>query len=113
MYAVIGLFIVVNAVVEPWYLTWVVPFLCFAIPSGVKPGGWRSPSWGWLLLSGTVMLTDLTYSPHFDRSLWVWVRLAEYGPLFCLLLLRVAERVTEALPSRSARVSTGGEGSRG
>lgn len=113
MYLVIGLFILVNAVVEPWYLTWVVPLLCFAIPSGAKLGGWRSPSWGWLLLSGTVVLTDLTYSPSFDRALWLWVRLAEYGPLFCLLLLWVAERVTEMLPSRSAGVSTGGEGSRG
>ncbi|HEX9015351.1 MAG TPA: glycosyltransferase 87 family protein, partial [Chloroflexota bacterium] len=102
IYAVIGLFIVMNAVVEPWYLTWIVPFLCFAIPSGSLPGGWRAPSWGWLLLSGTVMLTDLTYSASFDRGTWLWVRVAEYGPLFCLLLLWAAGRVVQGRAPRAA-----------
>ncbi len=128
----LGAFVLLNAVVEPWYLTWIVPFLCFSLPTkrevadgmsggvgegvsegagegasgragvdGAARGGgkrrgagvdWLAPSWGWLLLSGSIVLTDLTYAPGFAGSDWIWIRVAEYGPLYGLLAVWVWRR---------------------
>jgi hypothetical protein len=84
-YWMLGLFILLNAVVEPWYLTWMVPFLCFTLGAGRGGMPRLDPALGWLLLSGFVVLTDLTYLPGVGSSLWVWVRSAEYLPLYGLL----------------------------
>jgi len=86
-YHLVGLFLLLNAVVEPWYLTWMVPFLCFFLTANPRGLPRLEPALGWLLLSGLVTLTDLTYRPGFPPGLWVWVRAAEYGPLFLLMLL--------------------------
>ncbi len=83
-YVLVGLFVLSNAVVEPWYLTWIVPFLCFVLPRAGERW-WTCPSLGWLLLSGTIVLTDLTYVRGFPGSGWVWIRLIEYAPLYLLL----------------------------
>ncbi len=97
-YWMLGLFVMVNAVVEPWYLTWIVPFLCFAL--GLGPNGLPSPgpALGWLLLSGLVVLTDLTYLPGVGNSLWPWVRAAEYLPLYSLLIFWGWRRRAQLLP---------------
>jgi alpha-1,6-mannosyltransferase len=87
VYCLLGLFILLNAVVEPWYLTWIVPFLCFTLPAARGRLSWASPSWGWLLLSGLIMLTDLTYVQGIGNGAWVWIRAAEYVPLYALLAL--------------------------
>lgn len=86
-YLLLGLFLLLNAVVEPWYLAWIVPFLCFFLASGPKGLPRLQPALGWLLLSGLVVLTDLTYLPEVGATLWVWVRVVEYGPLYLLLLI--------------------------
>jgi hypothetical protein len=85
VYRLLGLFLLLNAVVEPWYLTWMVPFLCFLLPSAPNRSSWLEPAFGWLLLSGLVVLTDLTYLPEFAPASWAWVRAAEYGPLYLAL----------------------------
>lgn len=92
-YWILGLFVLLNAVVEPWYLTWIVPFLCFTL--GMGRGGLPrlDPALGWLLLSGFIVLTDLTYLPGVGSSLWVWVRAVEYLPLYGLLALWFFRRV--------------------
>lgn len=84
-YRLLGLFLLLNAVVEPWYLTWMVPFLCFTLGSTARGFPRPDPAFGWLLLSGLIVLTDLTYLPDVGTSLWVWVRAVEYGPLYGLL----------------------------
>jgi len=97
-YWLLGLTLLLNAVVEPWYLTWMLPFLCFTLGStrlGLPVPG---PALGWLLLSGTIVLTDLTYAANSPDSLWVWVRAAEYIPLYGLLFWQV---ITWAFSSRS------------
>ena len=87
VYYLVGLFILLNAVVEPWYLTWMVPFLCFVLPSIDGRRSWLSPSWGWLLLSGSIVLTDITYLSTIGNSAWVWIRVVEYGPVYGLIAL--------------------------
>jgi hypothetical protein len=60
---------------HPWYLVWLLPFLCLF------------PSWGWLYLSAASSLSYLTYTnDHFDFPLTI--RLVEFLPLYLLLLLQ-------------------------
>jgi alpha-1,6-mannosyltransferase len=82
----IGLAILLNAVIEPWYLAWMLPFVAALLRPGVSPLPFAlTPMLGWLWLSGAVQLTDLTYlSPEMAR-LWPLIRAIEYGPLFLLL----------------------------
>lgn len=57
---------------HPWYLVWLLPFLCLY------------PSWGWLYLSWAVSLSYLTYTnEHFHFPLGV--RLLEFLPFYLLL----------------------------
>lgn len=101
IYSVVGAFLLLNAVVEPWYLTWILPFLCLVLPAQRTSRWWLDPSWGWLLLTGSVILTDLTYAQSFGNASWVWVRLVEYAPVYSLLalwLIRWGTRI--ALPTR-------------
>lgn len=58
--------------VHPWYVLWMVPFLC------VRPS---SP---WLYFSGAVVLSYVEYLvPSGGLPWWAW--LGEYGPLYALL----------------------------
>ena len=59
---------------HPWYVLWMVPFLCLG------------PSRAWLYFSGAVVLSYVEYlgSPGVGLPWWAW--LAEYGPLYALLL---------------------------
>jgi hypothetical protein len=57
---------------HPWYVLWMVPFLC------VRPS---SP---WLYFSGAVVLSYAEYLvPSGGLPWWAW--LGEYGPLYALL----------------------------
>jgi len=60
---------------HPWYLIWVLPFLCLY------------PTWGWLYLSGAISLSYLTYVRE-PAILPLAVRLVEFLPLYALLALQ-------------------------
>lgn len=100
VYYLTGLFLVLNAVVEPWYLTWMVPLLGFTLPSVSVKGdrNWPSVSWGWLLFSGSSILTDLSYAPGIGQSAWIWIRVVEYGPLYGLMAVWTWRRARTLLP---------------
>ncbi len=91
-YRALGLLLLLNAVVEPWYLTWMVPFLCFVLRSTDRGLPLPDPALGWLLLSGLVVLTDLTYLPGSGATTWIWIRAVEYGPLYGLMALAAWSR---------------------
>jgi len=82
-YLVTGCTLVLSPTVYPWYLCWIVPFLCFYT------------SRAWLFLTGAVVLS-YTVWPHFYRSgLWEvsWlVMLIEYAPFFGLLVYDATRR---------------------
>lgn len=84
----LALVLMLNAVVEPWYLAWLLPFIAiFVRPGrGILPVA-LTPFLGWLWLSGAVQLTDLTYLNPANTRWWPLIRLIEYGPLFALLAL--------------------------
>jgi hypothetical protein len=60
---------------HPWYLVWLLPFLCLY------------PTWGWLYLSGTVSLSYLEYVEG-SQALLPGVRLLEFLPCYALLLIQ-------------------------
>lgn len=66
-----------SPVVHPWYVTWIIPFLCFYVQVG------------WILFSGLVTLSYLVLIRYETAKLWeldCWVRVIEYVPL-CVALL--------------------------
>ena len=65
--------ILVPTALHPWYVLWVVPFLC------------SSPSSAALFFSGAVTLSYVQYLVDPETLPW-WAWLAEYGPLYTLVL---------------------------
>ena len=65
--------LLVPTAMHPWYVLWIVPFLCF------RP--WPA----WLYWSGAVTLSYMSYVVEPAPIPW-WAWLAEYGPLYALLL---------------------------
>ena len=75
-----GIFLLITSTVQPWYIIWVIPFLCvFILPS-------------WILLTGMVFLSYHIYIMFDMRNLWdevLWIRLVEYLPFYVLLSFEV------------------------
>ena len=84
--------LLVPTAMHPWYVLWIVPFLCF------RP--WPA----WLYWSGAVTLSYMSYVVEPAPIPW-WAWLAEYGPLYALLLhsgwRALAHRVPAALAPRT------------
>ncbi len=79
-----GLIFILSPTLHPWYLTWILPFLCF------------TPSVSWILLSGLVFLSRSVYANAGNIAFWQDVgalRLLEYIPFYVLLF-------TEKLPTK-------------
>jgi alpha-1,6-mannosyltransferase len=62
----------VPTAMHPWYVVWMVPFLCLA------------PSMAWFYFSGAVSLSYVAYLVR-PAPLPAWAWFAQYGPLFGLL----------------------------
>ncbi|MCP5006352.1 MAG: hypothetical protein GY941_20800 [Planctomycetes bacterium] len=80
----IGTLLLLAPTVHPWYLTWIVPFLCFY------------PSKAWIYLTGSIVFYYLMNYALFSTLIeynneWVWkevhwLKLPEYAPFYGLLL---------------------------
>jgi alpha-1,6-mannosyltransferase len=90
--AVATYLLLVPTSMHPWYVLWMVPLLCFR----------RWPAW--LYFSGAVTLSYMSYVVEPAPMPW-WAWLAEYGPLYALLLHSAwrarAQRVPAALAPRT------------
>lgn len=74
---------------HPWYLIWILPFLCLY------------PSWGWLYLSGAITLSYLKYI-ETSPGVAFGIRLLEFVPLYVLLGVQaVRHRHPEAGPGKT------------
>ena len=74
-------FVVLSPTVHPWYVVWLIPFLCF------------SPRISWLYLSVAVVFSYRALSHLAATGVWLeepWVRTLEYGPFVALLVLEAA-----------------------
>jgi hypothetical protein len=75
VYLALGGFLLLSPTVHPWYVLWIVPYLCFF------------PSPAWLLLSATVALAY--HAPALSAPGATWqeaplFKLLEYAPVFAL-----------------------------
>jgi hypothetical protein len=87
--AVAAYLLLVPTSMHPWYVLWMVPFLCFQL--------WPA----WLYFTGAVALSYMSYVVKPALLPW-WAWLAEYGPLYALLIRsawRARARVPAALAS--------------
>ncbi|HLG16597.1 MAG TPA: glycosyltransferase family 87 protein [Blastocatellia bacterium] len=79
--ALIGLFLMLSTPRYCWYMSWIVPFLCFA------------PSVGWLELTGASVLLYLLWLTPDYPNIPLWLGAAIYLPALALLLSgRLRER---------------------
>jgi alpha-1,6-mannosyltransferase len=82
---VLGVYLLVAPVVEPWYFTWLAPLIALEIPAGRGLLTARAgEALAWLWLSAAATLTDLTYLPG-GTALWPAIRAIEYVPAYALL----------------------------
>lgn len=73
-YLLTGVLLLVSPTLHPWYLLWILPWLCL-FPSGP-----------WILLSGLVALAYANLgSPGREAEPHPWVRLVEYLPFYAWL----------------------------
>ncbi len=76
-YILLGAYLVLTPTVQPWYLVWVVPFLCLY------------PNPAWILLSGLVSLSYYVVIGFVLTESWCeepWVRYVQYVPFYGLLI---------------------------
>ncbi len=83
-FVVTAIMLLINPTLHPWYVLWIIPFLCFY------------PNAGWILFTGTVFLSyfavhDFQYTGVWKESLEI--RLWEYVPLYGLILIFWAIRL--------------------
>ncbi|MFQ5817718.1 MAG: glycosyltransferase 87 family protein [Terriglobia bacterium] len=84
-YWVVGAILLLSPSVFPWYVTWLVPFLCF-FPN---PAG--------LLFTVTVLLSYHVVLGYRALGVWEyegWLVALEYLPVYGLLLWRLAKRLS-------------------
>ena len=91
-YLAIGAILLFTTTLHPWYLMWIVPYLCF------------NTNAAWLLLTGTVVLSY--HAPFLTPPGEPWVqhsiyKLLEYGPFFALLVVLACSPHRRFLGKRS------------
>jgi len=83
-FVAIGTFLIFSPTLHPWYLTWIVPFLCF------------NKNRAWLILTGTVVCYYFMNHELLSKMIWYnnewvwkevhWLKLPEYLPFYGLLI---------------------------
>ncbi len=91
----IGAALLLTSTLHPWYLLWLLPFLCFY------------PQRAWILLTGLVMLSYHVLIRYVAEGAWeesLWIKLAIYVPFFALLLADAwrGYRMRATVPSTTA-----------
>ena len=78
----VGLYLLLSPTVHPWYVTWVLPFIPFFMPSREEPARiwrWAVP---WICFSITVAYSYLAYLSPVKPGVPAWVRWMEYLLLY-------------------------------
>lgn len=80
--------LLVPTAMHPWYVLWMVPFLCVG------------PAPAWLFFSGAVTLSYVEYVAETPMPWWAW--LGQWGPLYVLLLIAGYRSLVERAPGAIA-----------
>jgi hypothetical protein len=79
-------YLLLTTTLHPWYVTVLIPLLPFWLAAdGETVRSQRFP-WPWIVFSILVGLSYLTYLDPANLREYDWVRLAEYVPLYLLLI---------------------------
>jgi hypothetical protein len=73
----IGLYLILTPTFHPWYIIWLIPFLCIF--------WYRS----WILLSGTLIFSYYIYIDFDTLGVWHeswWIKLIEYLPFYIVFI---------------------------
>ena len=76
-------YMALTPVLHPWYLAFLVPFLCVYV------------NWGWLAFTGSVFLAYHVLPGWLEEGTWeerVWVKVVEYVPLYAGFFLVIKRR---------------------
>jgi hypothetical protein len=87
---VLGGMFLLTSTLEPWYLLWIVPFLCLY------------PNRAWLLLTGLIMLSYEVLVRFNSDGLWVenpWINFTIFVPFFLLLAGDAVARALRRSPA--------------
>lgn len=82
-YLVIGCILIVSPTVHPWYVCWIIPFLCFF------------PHKAWILFSGLVVGSYWVLIQYKQSALWYLnpsILMVEYMPFYTILILDYIKR---------------------
>ncbi len=81
----LGIYLLVSAVVQPWYTTWVAPLTAILLERG-RWGSFKvNDGVVWLWLGGAVTLSELSYWPGYGGA-WPMIRAVEYVPVYGTLV---------------------------
>lgn len=92
MLLVVGTLFLLSPAAFPWYLGWLIPFLCF------------HASWPWLLLTGLVQLYYLGFLAEYHypgptaNALWAVIKCVEYLPFYGMLIWRMRRLARDEKP---------------
>ena len=90
----IGWFTLFTQNLFPWYLLWLLPLMVVRLEPG-QTGWFRlAPMTAWLVFSGS---TALAYTFFIKWRVVGWAQVAEYAPLYLLLLLPALPRARAGL----------------
>ncbi len=80
----IGWFTLFTQNLFPWYLLWLLPLIVVFVEPGKRWGFKLTPALAWLMFSGTTMLA---YMFFIVWRVVGWAQVAEFAPLYGLLML--------------------------
>ena len=92
-FVLLGGYLVLTPTVQPWYLVWIIPFLCLY------------PNPAWILLSGLAALSYHVLIGFVLTECWheeTWVRFVQYVPFYGLLIAHSLRNGTWRTVSRPA-----------
>jgi hypothetical protein len=76
-YLLISCSLLLSPTLHPWYLSWIIPFLCLY------------PNRSWLLLSGLVGISYYVLIDYANKGIWqesLWIKALEFIPFYILLI---------------------------
>jgi len=77
-YLVLGIYLLLSPTLQPWYLTWMVPFLCVY------------PNRAWVMLTGLVLVSyAILIGAGADSQHWsepAWTKPVQFVPFYALLI---------------------------
>jgi len=81
----LSVYLAFSSTIQPWYLSWIfVPFVVLM------------PTWSWIIFSGTIFLTYLTFTQTpIAPGYWAeitWVKVVEFGQLYLMIIYEIFSR---------------------